>query len=177
MDFGAVLEDLADFLAERGHLWAVVGGVALAAYGLARTTLDLDIVLDLSAQEDLLGFLESRGYTTLHYSAGYSNHRNPDPRWGRIDCVYVKEETSRVLFAGCRLSQGPRGIEIPLPRPEHLAAMKVLAIKNDPGRIYQDMADLRYLVALPGVDRFEVRRYFERHGLGERFDELEKTLG
>jgi hypothetical protein len=54
--------------------------------------------------------------------------------------------------------------------------MKVLAIKNDPTRALQDLADIRFLLTLPGVDRQEVRSYFARHGLETRFDELEKTL-
>jgi hypothetical protein len=38
------------------------------------------------------------------------------------------------------------------------------------------MADIRFLLTLPGVDRREVRSYFERHGLKDRIDELERTL-
>jgi hypothetical protein len=49
-------------------------------------------------------------------------------------------------------------------------------MKNDPGRTFQEMADIRFLLQLPQVDRQEVRSYFERHGLGERYDDLEKTL-
>jgi hypothetical protein len=37
------------------------------------------------------------------------------------------------------------------------------------------MADLQFLLRLPGIDRDEVRRQFERHGLGERYRELERT--
>lgn len=176
MDFGAVVGELSDFLEANGHSWAVIGGVALAAYGLARTTLDLDLVLDISAQEAVIRHLESRGYETLHRSSGYSNHVHPSPRWGRVDCVYVRDDTSQALFAGTRRAPGPHGSEIPVPKPEHLAAMKVQAMKNDPGRMYQDLADVRHLVALPGVDRLEIRRYFGRHGLEDRFDELEQTL-
>jgi hypothetical protein len=52
----------------------------------------------------------------------------------------------------------------------------LVAMKNDPGRTFQEMADIRFLLQLPQVDRPEVRSYFERHGLGERYDDLEKTL-
>lgn len=175
MNFARVLEMLATFLDEQGHRYALIGGVALAAYGLARTTLDLDIVVDAEAQEEVVRFLESRGYATLHRSSGYSNHLHPDPLWGRVDLLYVRGETSRKLFATCRLSAGPGGLEVLLPKPEHLAAMKVLAMKNDPGRAFQDMADIRFLIHLPDVDRREVRAYFDRHGLKERFDEIERT--
>ena len=38
------------------------------------------------------------------------------------------------------------------------------------------MADIQFLINLPGVDRHEIRSYFDRHGLKDRFDELnEKT--
>jgi len=38
------------------------------------------------------------------------------------------------------------------------------------------MADLRFLLQLLQVDQREVRGYFERHGLLEGFDDLEKSL-
>ena len=175
MDFGKVLDEVAGFLEANGFPYAVIGAVALAAYGLPRTTLDLDLVVDAEAQDALIAFLESRGYETLHRSTGYSNHVHPDPSRGNLDFVYVRGETSRELFAGCRRAAGPRGREIPLPKPEHLAAMKALAMKNDPSRTFQELADVRFLLTLPGTDRGEIRRHFERHGLAERFDELAKN--
>ena len=176
MNFGMVLGLVSGFLEERGYRHALIGAVALAAHGLLRTTQDLDLIVESSAQADLVRFLESRGYETLHRSSGYSNHSHPDPAWGRIDFVYVQGETSDRLFSACSLLRGPGDIEIPVPRPEHLAALKVVALKNAPSRELQDLADIRYLLTLPGVDRIEVRGYFERHGLESRFDEIERTL-
>lgn len=176
MNFGPVLGVVSAFLDEHGYRYALIGGVALAAYGLPRTTQDLDLVVAYSAQPDLIQFLETCGYKTLHRSRGYSNHAHPDPAWGRVDFVYVGGETSDKLFGSCRELQGPGGLAVPVPRPEHLAALKVQAMKNNPSRELQDLADVRFLLTLPGVDRLEVRDYFERHGLKDRFDGLEKTL-
>jgi hypothetical protein len=176
VNFGAVLRTVAAFLTRRDFRFALIGGVALAAYGLVRTTLDLDLLVESRSQEDLVTFLESLGFSTLHRSTGYSNHLHADPAWGRLDCVYVGGSTSEQLFAACRMASAPGGLEVPLPKPEHLAALKVVAMKNDAGRTFQDLADIRFLLQLPQVDRSEVRRYFERHGLKERFDDLEKSL-
>lgn len=176
MNFGRVIETLFQHLEEEGFPYAVIGGVALAAYGSTRTTVDLDLVVDRAAQNDLVTFLESLGYETLHRSSGYSNHAHPDPAWGSVDFVYVEGETSRKLFTSASRRLGPRDIPLPLPRPEHLVAMKVLAMKNDPARTFQELADIRFLIGLPGVDRHEVRSSFERHGLEGRFDELEQSL-
>jgi len=63
-----------------------------------------------------------------------------------------------------------------VPRAEHLAAMKVQAMRNDPSRLMQDLADVQYLLRLPGTDRAEVRGYFEKAGLAEWYDKLVATL-
>ena len=76
MDFAGELSAVRSFLAEHGHRSAVIGGVALAAYGHPRLTLDLDIVTDAAAQDGLVSVMESRGLITLHRAPGYSNHRH-----------------------------------------------------------------------------------------------------
>ncbi|MFL6261658.1 MAG: hypothetical protein ACJ76Y_18330 [Thermoanaerobaculia bacterium] len=175
MNFESVLGVVSGFLEEKGINFAVIGGVAIVAYGLPRTTLDLDLIVESSVQDDLIRFLEARGYQTLHRSSGFSNHQHPNPIWGNLDFVYVGAETSREIFAACRTVKGPGGHPIRVPKPEHMAALKVNAMKNDPARTFQDMADVRFLLTLPGVDRGQVRDYFERQGMRDRFDELEKT--
>ncbi len=176
MDFATVLGVVSGFIEEKGFRYAVIGGVALIAYGLPRTTLDLDFIVEFSAQDDLIRFLESHGYKTLHRSSGYSNHVHPDLLlWGSLDFVYVSGETSQELFAACRTTTGPSGLQIRVPTPEHLAALKITAMKNDPARAFQDMADVRFLLNLPGVDRLQIRDYFDRQGMRDRFDDFEKT--
>jgi hypothetical protein len=59
-----------------------------------------------------------------------------------------------------------------VPKPEHLIAMKVQAMKDDPERTWQDLVDIAYLFRLDGVNRDEVRRYFESAGLIGRWNEL-----
>jgi serine/threonine protein kinase len=68
------------------------------------------------------------------------------------------------------------GMSVVVPKPEHLAAMKIHAMKNDPSRAFQEMADIQFLMRLPGVDRGQIREYFERSGQVERFHELERSI-
>jgi len=42
--------------------------------------------------------------------------------------------------------------------------MKVHAMRNDPARLVQDLADVQHLLRLPETDRSEVRGYFEKAG-------------
>ncbi|MCP4897221.1 MAG: nucleotidyl transferase AbiEii/AbiGii toxin family protein [bacterium] len=176
MDFERVLTSVATFIRDRGQPWALIGGLGMAAFGMQRTTFDLDLVVPGEVQDDLIGFLESSGYSTLHRSSGYSNHVHDDPEMGRVDLVYVRGDTQRLMFRDLPMIKGPGGAEVPVLRPEHLAAMKVFAIKNDPSRTLRELADIQFLLTLPGVDHEEVRGYFLKHGLEDRFDELKKSL-
>ena len=51
--------------------------------------------------------------------------------------------------------------------------MKVLAMKNDPERRLQELADIASLLRLPSVDREEIRGFFERYGMLRFWDGLE----
>lgn len=175
MDFEQVLRILADYLEEVGAKWGVIGGLAMAVHGASRTTLDVDIVVDGESQDQLIEFLESRGFKTLYRSTSYSNHIHEDPDLGRVDVVYVRGDTGRQVFDNVNAHPGPGGMKIPVPRPEHLAAMKAYSIKNDPHRTLRELADIRVLLDVPGVDREEIRSYFVRYGLEELFDRLDET--
>ena len=173
VDFARELDAVRAFLADRGFRVAVIGGVALGAYGNPRLTLDLDIVTDASGQDALIEFMESQGFVTLHRSSGYSNHSHP--RRGRVDFMYVRDQTADRLFASATVLPGPGGNPMPVPKPEHLIAMKVQAMRDAPDRGLQDLVDIAYLLQVDGVDRDEVRGYFLRAGLEERWHELTRA--
>ena len=176
LDFGRVFATIAGFLEAEGFPFAVVGAFGLHAFGVTRATQDLDMATDATAQAKLVAFLESLGYETLHMSEGYSNHLHANPSFGRVDFVYLRGETSRRLFGGCRDRFTLGGRPVPVPRAEHLVAMKVQALKNDPGRSFQDLADVRSLLLLTDIDQDEIEGYFVRAGLKDKLDEIRKTL-
>ncbi len=176
MDFERVLGTVIEYLEGEGVPYAVIGGLSMAAYGMPRSTLDVDIVVPAECQEGLLEFLAGLGYEALHVSSGYSNHLHFDTNLGRVDFVYVRGETSQELFETRRWVPGPAGRDVAVLRPELLAAMKVFAMKNDPTRTFRELADIQFLLSLPDVDRKEIEERFEKHGLRERFEELEENL-
>ena len=174
VDFAGELAAVRARLVGDGYRVVVIGGVALAAYGCPRMTLDLDIATDAAAQDTLIAFMESRGFVTLHRSSGFSNHRHAERDRGRVDVMYVRDETADRLFASTKELPGPQGHPIAVPKPEHLIAMKVHAMKDAPERAGQDLVDIAYLLGVEGVDHDEARGYFERAGLGGRWRELDE---
>ena len=95
---------------------------------------------------------------------------------GRLDFVYVSGDTSRQLLGSAQKLLVLGEISVAVPRAEHLAAMKIQAMKNDPARTFQEMADILFLMRLPGIDKMEVKRYFERQGLMDKYDEIQRIL-
>ena len=55
---------------------------------------------------------------------------------------------------------------------ESIAWTLAPAMKNE--RTFQEMADIQFLLSLPDVDDEEVRSYFERSGLLERYLEIKR---
>ncbi len=175
MELAAVVGEVCGFLDREGIPFAVVGALALHTYGYSRATNDVDLLVGSEAQDRLIAFLEKRGFETLHRSDGYSNHLHADQALGRLDVIYVDEDTRDKIFAEARLTS-LAGMSVAVPKPEHLAAMKIHAMKNDPSRVFREMADIQFLMRLPGVDRGQIRGYFEESRQLERFHELERSL-
>ena len=175
MEIAAVVGDVSGFFDREGIPFAIVGALALHTYGYSRATNDVDLLVGRDAQDRLVEFLEKRGFETLHRSDGYSNHLHANPDLGRLDVIYVDADTRGKLFAEARPAS-LAGMRVVVPKPEHLVAMKIHAMKNDPSRAFQEMADIQFLMRLPGVDRGQIREYFERSGQVERFHELERSL-
>lgn len=166
MDVGAVFDRLAQLLGSGSERFAVVGGYALLAHGVQRLTFDLDILVRSADQARLVDGLEDAGYETLHRSSGFSNHLHSDSSLGRLDVIYVDEDSARRIFRGSarRLVAGR---SVPVVSIPVLAAMKLHAIDNDPSRRLQDLADIRALLDRAPNDREAVRDIFIERGRTE----------
>jgi hypothetical protein len=173
MDVTRVLDLLRPFFEQEGEPFAVVGGLALLAYGAPRATFDVDLLAPRGVRDDLVAFLEARHFATLGVQAGFSNHQHQEPALGRVDVIYVSGTTAEAVFAGCTARTIAPGVEVPVPRPEHLVAMKVQAFAKDRTR-YSDLADLQFLLSLPELDQDEARGYFESDGLPDYYEQLRR---
>lgn len=171
MDFARVLGEVAGFLEREQARFGLAGAVALQAYGIARATTDLDLIVEERVQPSLLVFIDSLGYERLQVSEGFSLHLHPDNAWGRVDFIYLDSGTADRVFAEA-IKTRFGGVEAMVASPEHLAAMKAQAIKSNPSRLHKDLADVQALLQVPGVDVARMRGYFEKRGLAREFDDL-----
>lgn len=174
MQFERVLTTFADFFDRERIRHALIGGLAVHAWGRVRPTRDADFAVDWSDKERVVAFSQSLGFATRYASDAFSNHEHADPEWGHVDFMYLRGRTADDVFAAASGKEVVEGRLLPVASPEHLAMMKAIAMKNFPHRALYEGDDIRALLAVEGIDRQAVRDYFERHGLLELFDAIEK---
>ena len=175
MQFDVVMGTFADFFEREKIRYALIGGLAVHAWGRVRPTRDADFAIDRTNQQRAIAFAESLGYQTTHISAGFSNHEHGDPAWGHVDFMYLAGETAERVFGAAVPKELLPGRDLQVASAEHLAMMKAIAMKNFPHRALYEGEDVRTLLDVPGVDRAAVREYFERHGLLGLFDAIDKA--
>jgi len=172
MNFTKIFQLLIDFFNREEIDYALIGAFALKAYGYVRATQDVDFLMRRENQPRIIEYLESLGYETIYKSSGYSNHLHPLLKLGRIDIVYVAGDTAETIFSETKRLLLLGDLHIPVAKPEHLIALKVFAMKNDPARRLRELADIQYIISLPGIDKEEVKGCFEKYGQMDSYEEL-----
>jgi hypothetical protein len=172
MKFKKTFQLLIDFFERERIDYALIGAFALKAYGYTRATQDVDFIARQKDQKKIIVNLESLGFETLYSSTGYSNHLHPLSGLGRIDFVYVKGDTSESIFKEAVRILLFDNLTVPVVRPEHIVALKVFEMKNDPDRALREMADIKELLSLPEINLQEVQKYFKKYGQMERYYDI-----
>ena len=175
MQFDVVLRTFADFFQRERIGWVIIGGVAVTAWGRARSTKDLDLAVPRQDRKRVVSYAESIGYETLALNDAFSNHIHADPAFGRLDFMYLDPQTAERVLSQSSMKRILPDRDMPVASPEHLAMMKALSMKNFPQRALYEGEDVRVLLNVPGMDRAAVREYFERQGLLSLFDAIEKA--
>lgn len=171
MDFSAVLRQVAAAFEDASIPFALAGGVAVAAHGIQRTTLDLDFVVPAELADAARAELDRLGFTTLRTSAGFSNHLRHQPTPQRVDLLYVKGTTRAVLFARAPTHE-LLGVRLRVLHPDHLAAMKLFAASQNPSRAALDFEDVRALLRSGKLDAARLEEYLDRYGVRALWDKL-----
>jgi hypothetical protein len=161
---------LTEFFKQENMDYAVVGAFALYAYGYTRTTKDIDFITRIEYQEKIITFLELCEFETLHCSDGFSNHLHPI-RKDRIDIIYISDQTAEIILGSAKKKLVLHNLELPVVCPEHLVALKLFAIQNDPARKFKELADIKEVLCLTNIDKAVIKELFEKYNLDEYFDE------
>ena len=172
MDLRSVLLELHAALDAAGIEHALIGGLALAAHGAGRATVDLDLLADGVRAGDVDEILRGHGYERLQLTENVGNYLSEDPVRGRVDFLFARRAIGRAMLGRAALLD-VLGTSLRVADASDLIGLKVQASSNDPRRTRQDLADVEKLLRVAEVDLERVREYFR---LFDREKELDALL-
>jgi hypothetical protein len=172
MDLRSVLLEIHAALDAEGIEHALIGGLALAAHGAGRATVDLDFLADGERCDDVDRIVLGRGYERLHRTADVANYASHDPERGRVDFLFARRAPGRAMLSRAALLE-VLGTSVRVADASDLIGLKVQSSSNDPRRARQDLADVEKLLRTGEVDLDRVREYFR---LFDREKELDALL-
>jgi hypothetical protein len=140
------LAQVAELAEREGVRIALLGGFALQHYGSDRLTGDIDVV----AEERVRGLPPG---TALSFGGEQTEAPNGVP----VDVVLRDDEYAGLYQEALEHATRVEGMPAPLVRPEHLAAMKMVAARD------RDMLDLDFLIASSVVDAKKARAIIKKH--------------
>lgn len=175
MKFSKVLPLLFKTLRSQKVDFALIGGIALHTYGLARTTMDADFMILLSSADQVDEIMKSFGYKLLHQTKTFANYLAADPDYGRVDFMYAGKEVSVAMLARAQ-EQWLLGEMVKVLQAEDLIGLKVLSSSNDSERATRDLSDIEDLMRRyhRNLDWKLVENYFNMFGRGIEFRQLRK---
>jgi hypothetical protein len=136
---------------------ALIGGVALAAYQVVRTTRDVDFLVDAADADRVHGALTQLDYQCRYRSQDAANYVRGDEG---LDLIYAHRPASRRLLAESAVHETALG-RLRVVSVEGLIGLKLQALVNNPSRATDQediLALLRFHRGQLNMDK--VRSYF-----------------
>jgi len=147
MDFIQVFKFLLENFQLQNIDFAIIGGLALQAAGITRTTRDIDLLILSQDKNKVKAIMLKAGYELLHKSEDILNFYSKKIELGRVDFLLahrkytlamLKRAEEKEIFAG--------KFKIKVIKVEDQIGLKVQSSSNDPKRMHQDMADIEQLI-------------------------------
>lgn len=147
MDFERVLRTLADLFEREKVRYSLLGGFALNALGVTRSTGDMDFLAHRDNLDTIKRVLTDLGYRLWIQTENVSHYRHPEPAWGSVDFLHAMRSYSLEMLerAGTYPVFGGT-LHVKVLQPEDVIGFKIQAIANNPLRAGQDAVDIESLM-------------------------------
>ena len=166
-----MLHHLKVFLEKRDIGYALIGGVALHAYGYTRQTKDIDFVTITENRDALKTFFEELGFETLQHTTVFSIFLHPLSD-DRFDFTYVDNRTAATLFKTTHPYALDESITLPVVSALHLSMMKAQAAQENPARRNKDLEDIHQLYLRGVISKEDLTPILEKYHVAGYFSYL-----
>ena len=149
-----IFETLEEISAKDGLAYLIIGGHAISAYGYARVTGDLDILVARNHRDRWLASLEKRGFKLFHDGGIFLQTTPPEGCSWPLDLMLVNDRSFGEFLAESRVVE-QRGNRLRVPSLNHLIALKFHALKQ--GLQHRGFKDFMDILSLAQANALDVR--------------------
>lgn len=179
MNFDLIFKFLIDNLTSENIDFALMGGFALQAVGITRTTRDIDLLVLSQDSPKIKEIMLKHRYELLHENEDILNFTSKNFELGRVDFLLAHRKYTLAMLKRAKEEPVLGGkLKIKVLKVEDQIGLKIQAASNDPKRLYQDMADVRTLIEThyPKLDIKLIREYFSLFNREKEFDTILKGI-
>jgi len=162
MNFRSILSVLIEKFKENEIRYALMGGLALGLWGVGRSTVDIDFLVDRDDLSRIDRTMLELGYECKFKSENVSQYVSPLKIYGEVDFLHAFREASlEMLVKAVEKDILEGSLKIKVLKPEDLIGLKFQAIKNNPLREQTDIEDIKALLSILGgnLDWSEIEEY------------------
>ena len=98
MDFVGVFRFLLDSFQREGIDFLLIGGFALEAQGVSRTTLDIDMLILADKSKKIKDIMAKGGYELIHESEDMLNFCGKNTSLGRVDFLLAHRKYAKAML-------------------------------------------------------------------------------
>ena len=173
MDLKKALSLLVKEFGSHDISYALIGGFAMGALGVPRSTIDLDFLVASESLHKVEAVMLALGYKKVFSSENASQYVSPAKELGEVDFLHAFRPVSKkMLESAGTVAVFGGGIKVKILKAEDIIGLKVQAIANNPSRFHKDNADIEELLKTVKVDWETLKTYFELFSMTDRFMEL-----
>ncbi|MBI4801668.1 MAG: nucleotidyltransferase family protein [Elusimicrobia bacterium] len=178
MDLKKVLTVIVAEFGKNNVSYAIIGGFAMGALGVPRSTIDLDFLVPAEALHKVEAIMLALGYKKVFSSENASQYVSPSAEMGEVDFLHAFRPISVKMLAEAEtVPVFGKEVRVKVPKAEDLIALKLQSINNNPTRLAKDNSDIEELMKSRKLDWEILETYFELFGMGRRFLELREKYG
>lgn len=156
----------------------LIGGFAVNYYKVTRQTIDVDFLITKKDFEKILPFLEKEGYKIDYSQEVFTRLRANSLYLMDLDFMFVEQGTLDKIMAESKKTTIARQ-EFIVPSIEHLIALKLHSIKNNPNvRKNKDLPDIINLIKINkiSVKNEKFKKLCLKYGNAKLYNDILKEV-
>ena len=177
MDFEKVLPLIIKDFEKENIRYAAIGGFAIGALGIMRSTMDLDFLVDAQDLEKIGRVLEKYDYSCVFKTENVSQYVADLKIFGEIDFLHAFRNLSiSMLKRAKEVAVFENSFTIKVLCPEDIIGLKLQALVNDHTREKRESADIEIIMDFftARLDWDLIKEYFELFDKKEEYYRLEQ---